>query len=226
MIIVLTGQKRTGKSTAADFFKQKNFKPVALADPFKKDLAYTIDRLNILGRHFSYQDANGETDFDREKKIFSKTDAIRVVNFSYRRILGDDSKYNHVEDLIQDYFNSDKRNLYSFRELMQITGTDIGCNEIDKNIWVKKTFNEIIDSKSRDFLISDCRQNHEISALRKFGSLVIHIKRDTSDIVEKDQHITEKPLDIDDSDLVIDNNGTIEEFYQKLENALNLVNNK
>lgn len=221
MVIVLTGQKRTGKSTAADFFNKKGFKSVALADGFKRDLAFTIDRLKFLGKPFSYQDANGETDFDREEKIFSKFISEIIVQETYKRILGDDQKYYFVDDIIDEYFDSDERKMYSFRELMQITGTDIGCDEIDTQIWTKRTISEIINSKDQNFIISDCRQDHELNAFRKLGFKVLHIKRDTTGIVSKDFHVTERPLLIKDGDFVINNNSTLDEFYIKLNNFLN-----
>lgn len=222
MVIVLTGQKRTGKSTAADFFDKKGFKSVALADGFKRDLAYTINRLVSLGdKPFSYQDANGETDFNREEKLFTKYISKIIVQDTYKRILGDDQKYYFVDDIIDEYFDLDKRKMYSFRELMQITGTDIGCNEIDTQIWTKKTISEIINSKEQNFIISDCRQDHELDVFRKLGFEILHIKRDTSEIVEADTHITEKALKINENDSVINNNGTLDEFYIKLNNFLN-----
>ena len=216
MVIVLTGQKRTGKSTAADFFNLKGFKSVALADGFKRDLAFTIDRLKFLGKPFSYADANGETDFDREEKIFSKFIGEIILTESYKRILG--SVY--ATEFIEDYFKNDPRTVYSFRELMQIAGTDIGCNKIDTQIWVKKTLKEIIDSKEQNFIISDCRQDHELDVFRKLGFEILHIKRDTSGLVETDTHITEKALKIDEKDFVINNNSTLDEFYIKLNNFL------
>ena len=222
MVIVLTGQKRTGKSTAADFFDKKGFKSVALADGFKRDLAYTINKLISLGnKPFSYQDANGETDFNREEKLFSKYISKIIVQDAYKRILGDDQKYYFVDDIIDEYFDLDERKMYSFRELMQITGTDIGCNEIDTQIWTKKTISEIIASKEQNFIISDCRQDHELDVFRKLGFEILHIKRDTSEIVEADTHITEKALKINENDSVINNNGTLDEFYIKLNNFLN-----
>lgn len=221
MVIVLTGQKRTGKSTAADFFNKKGFKSVALADGFKRDLAYTINRLISLGdKPFSYQDANGETDFNREEKLFLKYISKIIVQEAYKRILGDDQKYYFVDDIIDEYFDLDERKMYSFRELMQITGTNIGCNEIDTQIWTKKTISEIIDSKEQNFIISDCRQDHEIDVFRKLGFEILHIKRDTTGIVSKDFHITERPLLIKDNDTVINNNGTLDEFYLQLNNFL------
>ena len=70
MIIVLTGQKRTGKSTAANFLKENGFKSLALADGFKPDLAFSIHRLGI--RQFCYMDANGETNFEQVYLINGK----------------------------------------------------------------------------------------------------------------------------------------------------------
>lgn len=214
MIIVLTGQKRTGKSTAAEYLKSKGFKSIALADEFKPHLAYSISRLGI--RQFSYQDANGETNFDREEKLFSKRDMIKILQYSYEGILPSDSNYYWVFSFIEEYITNDPREKYSFRELMQICGTDIGCNEISEMIWVSKVIDKIVNSPEENFIISDCRQNHELNTFRKLGFKVVHIKRDTSELVEPDLHITEKPLDIKGNDIVIYNNSTKEDFYKNL----------
>lgn len=224
MIVVLTGQKRSGKTTAADFFKTKNFLPLALADEFKKDLAFVISSRKYLDKKFSYQDANGETDFDREQKLFDKKQATEIIQLAYKRILGDDQKYIHLDDIIFEYIKEDIRDQYSFRELMQITGTDIGCNRIDQQIWVKKVFEKMIDSTHEDFIISDVRQNHEIDVFRKMGAKVIHIKRPGFE--QNDNHITEFPLNISSSDIVIQNSRTLDYFYEKIEIAYEQVTGK
>ena len=214
MIIVLTGQKRTGKSTAANFLKENGFKSLALADGFKPDLAFSIHRLGI--RQFCYMDANGETNFDREEKIFNKKQVIEILQHAFLGILGDDQKYHYVDPLIEEYITQDQRELYSFREVMQICGTDIGCNEIDQKIWVTKVLDKIIYDNNENFVISDCRQDHELDVFRKLGFKIIHIKRDTSGLVRNDNHITEKPLNIKEKDIIINNDSSLDDFLQKI----------
>lgn len=216
MIVVLTGQKRSGKSTAAKILSDY-FEPIALADGFKHSLVYAINRYKIFEKSFTYRDANGETDFNREEKIFSKQDTIKIIQFAYYRILGDDQRYLDLDDLVLDFFENEKRENFSFREIMQITGTDIGCNILDEQIWTKIVLYKICDSKKSNFLITDCRQDHEIDLFRKLGAKIVHIKRDTSNIVDKDLHVTEKELKIDEKDIVIHNDSSIEVFKAKLE---------
>lgn len=221
MIIILTGQKRSGKSTASKFFVEQGFKELALANGFKRDLAFVINQMGIFESAFTFRDANAETDFDREYKYFNKEISKIIVYKSFLRILGDSSKYFYLEDEIYEYFDNDPRKTYSFRELMQIIGTDIGCNIVDKHIWTKLVFSKIIDSNNDKFIIPDVRQQHEIDLFRKLGATIIHIKR--PGLNSNDSHITEKELDIDEKDHILINDKSYDEFLDLVKNLYNQV---
>ncbi|QPI17877.1 dNMP kinase [Pectobacterium phage POP12] len=106
---------------------------------------------------------------------------------------------------------------WTIRRFMQVFGTDIVVNQIDKSIWIKLTINEIIDGAVYEFpcdtIITDCRQKHEEDALRALGAKFIFVNKDTEN---DDSHITEQGLIPKSGDIVIDNNGTLEQLNNQI----------
>ncbi|MNT55139.1 hypothetical protein D3C72_1923530 [compost metagenome] len=105
---------------------------------------------------------------------------------------------------------------------MQTVGTDIGVNQIDTNIWLKE-FEKAMFSLEEAYdtvVMVDCRQTHEIEFVRERGGSVIHILRDTG---LTDDHITEQGLPVENGDFVVDNNGTLPEFFEKLDSVLSQI---
>ena len=104
------------------------------------------------------------------------------------------------------------------RELLQKFGTAIR-KEVDPDFWVKALLNRYIDD---DIIIADVRFPNEAKAIKDAGGLLVRINRDGAGA---GNHISEIALDdYTDWDLVIDNNGTIEDLYKKGKEILNLIN--
>lgn len=98
------------------------------------------------------------------------------------------------------------------RELMQLIGTEIGRNLIDKNFWVYHLFSKF-DRYSK-WIITDLRFKNEKKEVERLGGLTIRIERDSNNLV--DTHSSETDLDHDIFDYVIRNNGTIAELQEEL----------
>ena len=189
MLIALSAKKRHGKDTLADYIVDKyKFSKYALASPFKellcKEFEFTNDQINGYG-------------FDREKYlgVLGKT----VVN-RFKNVLNKLGYYASVYNIDWSFIEND--DLWSIRKLMQTIGTDIGCNLVDKLIWMHPMVERY--NNGENLIISDCRQDHEMQLMRNFNALVIHIIN--PNIIDNDSHITEAGLPILDGDIVIRNN--------------------
>ncbi len=82
--------------------------------------------------------------------------------------------------------------------------------QIHPDYWVKSLFNYLpIDN----YIVSDLRFKNELEALKRDKALLIKVIRDTEEI----NHISERDLDdFNEWDIIINNNGTIEELREKI----------
>ncbi len=215
-LIAIVGKKRSGKTTAAEIIKSECPKTClyALAAPLKSALACGI---KTIGTDITYADIDGKTEFDREASLnITNEQAIQVLDlaiswlnyFSPVRI----NAYSAV-DIIKDYDGE-----WSIRKLMQALGTDFVVNKVDKHYWNKMMMVEYFNAKDTtdNFVITDIRQQHEIDTARDLGAKIIFIERDDINKNIIDQHITEHGLERLESEILIKNDGSIEDLKRKL----------
>ena len=102
------------------------------------------------------------------------------------------------------------------RELYQKVGTDIARN-IDVNVWVKGADIFRQENPGRSIVITDVRFSNEAFWIRSHGGVVIFLESKTRGIHEHTGHSSENGLTGKDVDLIMENDGTIEAFHEKLE---------
>ena len=248
MIYAISGLKRTGKDTVAKFVSElTGAKPYALAHPIKMSLFKSIEKR--VRFDLTWGDVNGETDYDREKNL-------NITTLELQSILKDAVLYNHRENpfskfelweifgLISKLRSSDnmtfgdivkysfskfffnkqvtskinKKYEWSIRRLMQTLGTDLVVS-VRRDYWL-----EFISDNNCDIILTDIRQIHEMEYCRKNNAKVIFVVKDG--IISSDSHITERGLEPMASDIIIQNNGTlnnlknhIKEIIKENENA-------
>lgn len=209
-IITLSAKARCGKDTAASYILDRlpNSTSYALAACFKESIA------NHFSDFLSRDDVFGfGVDRNSYMIYIERNDFIERVERIY-----EDFGYR-TDDLGIDWTVIDDNNGWTIRRIMQVVGTDIGVNQIDTNIWLKE-FEKAMFSLEQIYdtvVMVDCRQTHEIEFVRERGGSVIHILRDTG---LTDDHITEQGLPVEDGDFVVENNGTLPEFFEKLDSVL------
>ena len=172
--------------------------------------------------------------------------------------LGDEWDYvNHYskeKSLIKspDYFQDDpafdrKRFVkkYTYREMLQIVGTDLMRDQLHENVWVNALFAEYRKTTSGvvlpvpnsvknwgdypKWLVTDVRFPNEAKAIEQRGGVTIRINRpdviDTTDLpginktafkLRLNEHPSETALDDYLFDYTIDNDDTIEELVEKV----------
>lgn len=206
-IITLSAKARCGKDTAAQFIldKVKNSTSYALAECFKESIA------NHFSEYLTRDDVFGYgVDRNTYMIYIDRQEFIGLVKDLFL-----DFGFDLDLDYCIDWECIDENNGWTIRRIMQTVGTDIGVNQIDTNIWLKE-FEKAMFTLAETYdtvVMVDCRQTHEIEFVRERGGAVIHILRDTGLV---DTHITEQGLPVEYGDFVVDNNGSLSEFYEKL----------
>ena len=106
------------------------------------------------------------------------------------------------------------------RELMQSMGTDWGRHQVHPELWLLLAEKNLeflgqTNDNARGFVISDLRFENEADFVRKRGGMVIHLLR--PDAAEVNPHISETGIGIQDNDLVLHNDGAIEDLFGQLD---------
>ena len=131
-----------------------------------------------------------------------------------------------IKDLLCPFFGWDGRHAYgelkeeidtqwgfSPRAAFQTFGTEF-ARALNPDFWLIKAQQSI---KNFNTAIDDIRFTNEAGWTRKRGILIHVIRPDAKDVR---QHVSETPLEIHRNDLILQNNGTIEDLYQKLDGFL------
>ena len=106
------------------------------------------------------------------------------------------------------------------RELMQSMGTDWGRHQVHPELWLLLAEKNLeflgqTNDNARGFVISDLRFENEADFVRKRGGMVIHVLR--PDAMEVNPHTSEAGISIQDNDLVLHNDGAIEDLFGQLD---------
>jgi len=111
------------------------------------------------------------------------------------------------------------------RQTMQFFGTEIMqfkiqelFPEIERKFWIKSFINKnIINNPQKRIIISDLRFLHEYEELKKYNAIIIKVERNINNNNHTiDEHVSEKEHLQIPADIIIQNDGTIEDLYKKL----------
>lgn len=118
------------------------------------------------------------------------------------------------------------------RKVFQIFGTEMfrqklgdffpEMESIKENFWIYRFEMWYAEQKRKNpnikVVVTDIRFPNEAAIVKKLGGRVIKVNRDTGMLL--DGHSSEKNIDLIVGDITIENNGTLEEYYKKVEQAL------
>lgn len=112
------------------------------------------------------------------------------------------------------------------RTIMQKFGTN--NREIYDKVWVEYLFRSVISSFPSGTIVAipDCRFPNEAEYIKNKKGYVVKVNRDTSNFsisAEQRAHPSETSLDSYGFDFVIDNNGSLEELYEKADAVLSNI---
>jgi len=208
MIIGINGQKRSGKDTVAQFIKESHSDQCYIykfADPIKEGLF-----IGLQDYGFSYAEIDGQDDYDRETPIFTLDESIEIVLLAceYANV---DADYNYVYFCLLPHTG-----LFSIRDLLQLTGTDV-ARSIDDLHWVnyaRDKYQEMVfNNPDVMFIITDVRFKNELALVQELGGSMLQVNR--KDTVASN-HISDTELGFISEAIQIDNNGSLQELHEKI----------
>jgi hypothetical protein len=199
MIVGLVGFIGSGKGTVGDILEQKGFIKDSFAKPLK--------------------------------------DACSVMFGWPREMLEGDTEVSRKWREEPDVYWSEKfGNDFSPRLALQLMGTEAGRNVFHPDIWVISLLNR---ARGKDVVVTDVRFKNEIKYIQDNGGIVIRIKRgeepewydlakDANDgfgsaamgMRDKGIHQSEWDWIGSDFDMVIENNGTIDDLGKQVDELL------
>ncbi len=113
------------------------------------------------------------------------------------------------------------------RKVLQYVGTDLFRDrisdvlpEVQQDIWIKVVENKILQNPDKRYVITDVRFDNELEFIKRLNGLSIKVQRTNLKHNITDEHSSESYIDNLVTDCVINNNGTLEQLYEKLENTL------
>jgi len=217
-LIGISGKMRSGKNTAADYLANlfkwsgKSVKLVSFAGPLKDAAKADFARLQTFLNEFvdRYQDKIISLALPPiyqklvEKNLESAMNDLRIADHNWY-----EEKTPITRILLQDY------------------GTKIFRERVDQDYWVNK-FIESVHSSIEDVVIcTDMRFLNEATAVKNSGlnQYCIRVNRNLPRN-ELSDSISETDLDNYTMwDAIIDNNGSLEELYKRLEMIYEQWNN-
>lgn len=118
------------------------------------------------------------------------------------------------------------------RVVMQYLGTDVFRKDIQKiipgigdsfwvNVLIKKYQDKLKENSNCKIVIADVRFQNEIDTIHTLGGIVIKIVRASVNSV--DIHESEKNIENLQGDYLINNDGSLEDLYNKLENIVSFI---
>jgi hypothetical protein len=116
-----------------------------------------------------------------------------------------------------------KVNCDEVRRLLQVFGTEVGRELIRDMIWVDIVLDQIADGLGEDeeqFVITDMRFINEVNGLLQFGEdMMVPVelwKITRPGVGPVNTHVSDAGLDDDLFDLIIENDGTLEDLQAKV----------
>ena len=120
------------------------------------------------------------------------------------------------------------------RAAMQKVGTDMFRKHIDPDVWVKAVVKEILSNPGTNYVITDCRFENEVAAIKELGGKIIYVERGKlppwAEEAKAGKPYNEKyGVHVSDwnsyalhtlADVKISNNGTLTELYSTIEHLL------
>jgi len=196
-IIAFSGKMGAGKDTAAELFM-----------------------LAVVNKHLR-EVSSEELDVSLRGKVSSAKWSIKKYAYKLKQIAsilcGAD-----MHDLEDQEFKKRKMgkewDFMTYREFLQRLGTEAIRTGIHPDAWVNALFADFHSTMSH-WLITDCRFDNEANAVIRHGGIVVRIENPRLP-VQEDPHPSETALDDFPFHYTIVNDGTMEEFYEKVQEMI------
>jgi energy-coupling factor transporter ATP-binding protein EcfA2 len=223
-IIGLYGNKGVGKDTIADIITgiEPKYSKVRFGD-------YVRDIVTII---FDIPRDEMETTEQKQMRIpnqyIEKNILKERLRLTTRYVIGEfeeNDENDRIIDMMISVLTIDHNDQYyefipsTVRQAMQLTGTECFRESFGNDIFIKKLFD---DFKGKAVVISDLRFKNECEAVKKHGGIIFHVERRS--IINDDNHISESEIDINNADIHIVNNYSINVLKDTIMSILQVLN--
>lgn len=195
-IILVSGYKGSGKDVLADYlWEDQDYHKMAFADILKSEV--------------------------------SKTYNIPIIDF-YQRDTKDDPIPNYSTDIIVDaqakrvltLFESELKNKHWTPRALCILEAS-AKKAVNPHYYTNKVIENIMNGFSQNIVIADWRFSAEYWKMKEhFGDDVITVRINRFDSVDSLDPSELELDDFDNFDYIIDNKGTVEDFYNNIDNLI------
>lgn len=209
MLVALSAKSNSGKDAIADYLvKNKYFIKISVADQIKRICKEVFDfsdeqlfgpseMRNIPDERYPRFDGNG---------FLTVRDCLQSLGTEWARNLNQDIWINYVIKTIKILKNNPNYKYYPVKGLCK---DSLGFDMLGRN---------------KNVVVPDCRFNNELCGVKKEKAYLIRIIRDCSGLEgTQGKHKSEIEQDgIPDRifDDIIENNGTLEELYAKIDRVI------
>lgn len=186
MLIGLGGYAEAGKDAVADFLTDEGWFKTYMSHPLERALLALNPWVRITAKERRVVLGNGP-----ETEGF----AWLLYAMLHREVGYEKSK--KVENV---------------RVLLQRLGTEVGRNMLGEDIWVDKAFEEVRTGLAAELsvTITGIRYENELRALRQLGGVAVWVARPSYGPVNA--HSSDNTLGRQDFDVILDNNGSLEDL--------------
>ncbi len=133
---------------------------------------------------------------------------VAAVMFDVPEAVFSDDK---LKDTIDPFWN------ITYRQMAQKVGKECSRDLFGEDFWLRHVERALQTMDHPGIVLADLRYANEASWVRQQGGLVLFVKRDQRGFVSNEGHPAEQGLSDDLADVIVSNNGTIEELYEKVD---------
>jgi len=235
-ILGISGKKQSGKNTVANYLHGRLLKSMGMISNFYVDergelvietrnqegeTGYGVFDVTRKDEEFS---SYAERDLWPYIKTYSFADGLKGICVEFfglkpEQVYGTDEQKNTTTEINWRHTGEPM----TAREFMQYFGTDV-MRLLHEPVHVNHTINRILAEQSNLAIVPDVRFPNEVKAIQDAGGKVIRLTRNT----RKDDHASECGLDPenfnwDNFDLIIHNDGSLEDTLQKVDEVYSSI---
>lgn len=141
-----------------------------------------------------------------------KLTAAPLFGFSYEYVFSDQFKFE-----VQQPWG------LTGREILQKLGTEAIRGTFGDDFWIRRLIDAYLVTYSgvESVVVTDVRFENEAEAIREQGGVVVHIKRQAAGLKGAEAtHSSERGAKFGERDLVVENDGTLEELLDKADRLM------
>jgi hypothetical protein len=155
-------------------------------------------------------------------------DRLRECTYALNPILEWHDSHLRLQDLVDQHgWDYAKVNCDEVRRLLQVFGTEVGRELIADSIWVDIVLDQMengLEHEEAKFVITDMRFPNEVAGLIRFAEdMMVPLelwKIQRPGVGPVNAHVSDAGLADDLFNVVLDNDGTLEDLKKKVEFAL------